>query len=233
MGQGILRDSIGIDLPKAGVLAFASRRLLDFLGQIATLQALETGEELFAQGDSADAVFFIETGLLEVSVVAADGKKLSLDILQPGDVVGEIALFDDGPRTATITARETARLWRLPRVPLQNALRRDPEFALDLLALAGKRMRWLTQQIHEQAFLGLEERLARKILHLTSHENGETVDTLEMPQGELAEFLAVTREAVSKILAGWKQQGLIELGRGKLVILDRAEVRMRAGFGFF
>lgn len=207
--------------------------MLAGLGQIATLKTLDAGEELFAQGDRADAVYFIATGNLDVSVVAADGKKLSLDILQAGDVVGEIALFDDGARTATITARTSARLWRLPRSQLQAAVQKDPEIALDLLALAGKRMRWLTQQIHEQAFLSLEERLARKILHLTSYENGITSDTLAMPQGELAEFLAVTREAVSKTLTSWKQQGVIELGRGKLVILDRAAVRMRAGFGFF
>ncbi len=221
------------DLPKSGLFAFASVQLLRQLGSIATLQHFKAGTEIFAQGDPGDAMYFIDEGHLEVSVMAADGRKLTLDILKDGDVVGEIALLDEGLRTATITARTPCRLWRLSRGDLKSAIANDPELALELLGLAGKRLRWLTRQIHEQAFLSLQERLAAKVLHLTSEGEDDDLDTLYMSQSELADFLAVTREAVSKTLTVWKQNGVIELGRGKLVVLDRDALRLMAGLHFF
>ena len=221
------------EAPKSGLLAHAPRQLIERLSEIAKAETFGAGAVVVEQGDPGEAAYFIENGLLEVSVRSSDGKNLALDLLQPGDVVGEIALFDDGPRTATITAKTDARLLRLSRHDLAASLANEPEMVLALLEVAGKRMRWLTQQIHEQAFLSLQERLARKILHLTRQEDGQTNDTLKMAQGELAEFLAVTREAVSKTLTGWKDSGLIDLKRGKLIILDRAELRMMAGFSFF
>lgn len=221
------------DLPKSGLFAFASVGLMRQLGTIATLQHFREGTEVFAQGDPGDAMYFIDRGQLEVSVLTPDGRKMSLDILKDGDVVGEIALLDEGVRTATITAKTESRLWRLSRGDLRAAIADDPELSLELLGLAGKRMRWLTRQIHEQAFLSLQERLAAKILHLTTTaEDGET-DTLCMSQSEIADFLAVTREAVSKTLTGWKQSGVIKLGRGRVIILDRDALRLMAGLQFF
>ena len=225
--------AISGELPKSGLFAFASARLLEQLGSIATLHHFSAGAEVFAQGDPGDAMYFIDEGRLEVSVISPDGRKLSLDILKDGDVVGEIALLDEGLRTATITARTHSRLWRLSRKDLKVAIAEDPELSMELLVLAGKRLRWLSRQIHEQAFLSLQERLAAKILHLTSESDDEDTDTLYMSQSELADFLAVTREAVSKALTGWRQNGAIELGRGKLTILDRDALRMIAGVHFF
>ena len=221
------------DLPKSGLFAFASARLLKQLGSIATLQHFDAGTEVFAQGDPGDAMYFIDHGRLEVSVISPDGRKLSLDILKDGDVLGEIALLDEGLRTATITAKTHSRLWRLSRRDLKAAIADDPELSMELLVLAGKRLRWLSRQIHEQAFLSLQERLAAKILHLTSESDDEGMNTLYMSQSELADFLAVTREAVSKTLTSWKQSGAVELGRGKLIILDRDALRMMAGVHFF
>lgn len=220
-------------VPKSGLFAQASPNLIEGLGRIVTAEVFQPDSKVFSQGDPGDAAYFIESGQLEVSVLSADGKKLSLDILQSGDVVGEIALFDDGPRTATITARKASRLLRLSRADLGKALGKDPGLAMEMLEIAGKRLRWLSQQIHEQAFLTLQERMARKILHLTRTGDGDPIEILDMAQGELAEFLAVTREAVSKTLTSWKQSGLIDLKRGKLIILDRPGLRLRAGLSFF
>ncbi|MDA8584741.1 Crp/Fnr family transcriptional regulator [Rhodobacteraceae bacterium] len=221
-----------IGLPKSGLFAHASPRLVERLSDIASPRHLDAGAELFCHGDPADAVYFIEDGQLDVSILTSDGRKLSLDILQAGDVVGEIALFDDGARTATITAKTDVKLRRLSRRDMETMVMDTPELALDLLALAGSRMRWLTQQVQEQALLTLQERLARKILHLTT-TGAQTTDSLVMSQAELAEFLAVTREAVSKTLTVWKQSGVIELSRGRMEIRDRAAIRIMAGVSFF
>ena len=79
------------------------------LSALATEISLEQGQVLFEQGDEGDALYAISEGTLEVSFLAMSGRKLSLTLMKPGEVFGEIALFDSGPRTATIAAAEPSR----------------------------------------------------------------------------------------------------------------------------
>ena len=91
-----------IKLPRTGLLRHAPVRVLEGLDRLAVPVALEAEAILFEQGDDGDALFALDAGTLEVSVQSADGRKLTLDVVQPGNLIGEIALFDpnrDGPRT--------------------------------------------------------------------------------------------------------------------------------------
>ena len=101
------------DLPDTGFLSCASDRLKRLLASQATEVPLDHGQVLFEQGDVGDALFVIVTGAVEVSILSATGRKLSLDIMRPGSIFGEIALFDPGPRTATVMASEPTRVLRV------------------------------------------------------------------------------------------------------------------------
>ena len=171
-------------------------------------------------GAGARVLFAILDGALEFSILSGDGRKLALDIMGPGAVFGEIAFFDPGPRTATVTAIRATRVCRLRHADLLIALGDNPDLGADLLRLAGQRMRWMGQQLTEQVFLPLPGRLARKLLHLAAEDAGD--EPIPLSQAELAEFVGATREAVSKTLAGWKRAGVIGAGRGGVTILDRA-----------
>jgi len=206
-------------LPQTGFLSGISDRLKQMLESQATEVRLGAGDVLFEQGDAGDALFAITDGALEFSILSAAGRKLSLDIMRPGAVFGEIALFDPGDRTATATALEPSRVLRLRNRDVVSQVLAHPELASDLLRLAGQRMRWMGNQFNEQVFLAMPIRLARKLLYLTP-ETGD--GKLALSQSELAEFVGATREAVSKTLAAWKRGGVIEISRGGLVILDRA-----------
>lgn len=187
------------------------------LEALATDRLLETDEVLFQQGDPGDALFAVVEGAIEISVMSADGRKLMLDIMHPGALLGEIALFDPGTRTATAVALEPTRLRRLRNADLMTAIRKTPDLAVDLIKLAGRRMRSMGVQYEEQVFLPLPARLARRLLYLTNATPGAT---LSMSQTQLAEFVGATREAVSKTLGDWKRRGVIEANRGALTILD-------------
>lgn len=214
-----------IRLPETGFLSGASGSLRQMLESQASDIRLTNGEVLFEQGDTGDAFYAVIDGSLEVSILSAAGRKLSLDLMRPGAVFGEIALFDPGPRTATVTAAEPSRLLRLRNRDILAQIQRQPELAGDLLHLAGQRMRWMNMQLNEQVFLPMPVRLARKLLYLAP-DGGD--GRLGLSQSELAEYVGATREAVSKTLSNWKRSGLIEINRGGLQIHDRGALAMLA-----
>lgn len=209
-----------------GFLANASTELTRMLGSVATKVALRNEEVLFEQGDEGDALYAIVEGALEISVLSRDGRKLTLDVLREGSLLGEIALFDPGPRTATVMAVQPTKLLKVKNADLTAAIRSEPAVALDMFRMAGQRMRWMDDQLSEQVFLPMPIRLARRILYLTYHAS----DTLSLSQSELAEHVGATREAVSKTLARWKKENVIALERGGLKVLDRRGLRVIADF---
>ena len=106
-----------------GFLATASDALRDVMADLAFERDLAMDEILFEQGDEGDTLYAILEGALEFSVISADGRKLSLDVMQPGAIFGEIALFDPGPRTATVTALKASRLLGVRNAEMMAALR--------------------------------------------------------------------------------------------------------------
>lgn len=206
-------------LPEIGFLSDVSAGLKEMLSEQASEIRLGAGEILFEQGDEGDALYAIISGAVEFSVLAMDGRKLTLEMMRPGELFGEITLFDPGARTATASAVEPSLLWRVRHADVLRQIRKQPELAVDMIHLAGQRMRWMGRQLNEQVFLPLPTRLARKVLHLAPEE-AVTPCKLTLSQAELAEFVGATREAVSKILASWKRDGVIQGARGGLVIVD-------------
>lgn len=214
-------------LPNNGFLSNASDDLKRVLDALATEVRLQPGEVLFEQGDEGQALYAVASGVLEISILSRDGRKLALDVMRPGALFGEIALFDPGKRTATVTALEATTLRQVKNADILREVERTPKLAIDLIKLAGLRMRWMNRQFSEQVFLPMPSRLARKVLHLTV-EGGAAPAMLALSQAELAEFVGATREAVSKTLSAWKRLGIIDASRRGLVVLDRDALQLIA-----
>ncbi|WP_425040986.1 Crp/Fnr family transcriptional regulator [Primorskyibacter sp. S187A] len=177
--------------------------------------SLRSGEALFDQSDFDDKLYILDAGRLEVSVLSAAGRKLSLNQLEPGAVFGEIAVLAPGPRTARIAALAPSRLRAIGQKALRAAIEETPALAVDLLELAGQRMRWMSQQMEEQVFMAPTARLAAKLLFLMGPDR-----QVKMSQEQLAHFVGVTREVVSKNLSRWQTEGLVEIGRGRVTVKD-------------
>lgn len=212
-------------LPRTGFFDSASDKTMAAFDALATAQTLNSGDVLCEQGEQGDTLYLIEEGTLEVSVLSSEGRKLFLDVMNAGDYVGEIALLDPGERTATISARTTTQVLCISRNDLEAASDENPFLGLELARMAARRLRWISQQLHEQVFLPLPARLARKLLHLASEEKS----TLRMSQNELADFVGATREAVSKTLKHWEQDEVIKLGRQKVKVQDFEALRALSG----
>lgn len=217
-----------LSIPGNSFLSAASDELKQILAAQAVPVALVAGEVLFDQGSEGDSLFAIQEGQMEFSVLSANGRKLSLDLMGPGAIFGEISLFDPGPHTATVTAMTPARLLRVRHADVLARIHHPPDLADDLIRLAGQRMRWMGRQLNEQVFLPLSTRLARRLLYLEGVTGSTAGGAVGLSQAELAEFVGATREAVSKTLSVWRETGVVETGRGGVTIHDRAALQALA-----
>jgi CRP/FNR family cyclic AMP-dependent transcriptional regulator len=202
----------------AGVSRPAPARLLQMLAPLATSIRLRKGQDLFQQGDKADALFVLQDGLLRLSSLAADGRRLNHILLKSGAIFGEIALFDMGPRSATATAEVDLELQRVQGETLLAEMSRNAELATEIARLAIGRLRWMSEQLNDHAFQPVNVRLARQLVFL--HAAIADARIVPIGQSDLAEFIGATREAVSKSLADLKRLGIIDIGRGKIEIID-------------
>jgi CRP-like cAMP-binding protein len=201
------------------ILSSATKQLRQAVEAVAVRVTVREGETLFSQGEPGDALYIIERGEIVISVSAADGRRLALDVLREGEVFGEIALFG-GDRTATATASVDCVLRRTRRSDILAMLRRHPELALDFIDLLCDRLRTVSDKLEGRTFLPVPARLADRLLYLEAKlgDGGRVV----VSQADLAEFVGATREGVAKTLAIWRSRKWVALSRGVIHIVDRA-----------
>jgi CRP/FNR family transcriptional regulator, cyclic AMP receptor protein len=185
------------------------------------------GAVIFSQADPGDALYGVVTGKIRISASARDGREMFLNIMEPGDTFGEIALLDGRPRTATASATMPSELIIITREHFLELLRREPELVSHVVQLLCERIRWTSGLAEESALLSVPERLARRLLSLGKLHGRETANGAELriSQEEVARFMGLSRQAVNQYLQHWKAQGWLALGRGKIVIVDEHALR--------
>ena len=203
---------------------------LEHVAALATQRGYRAGEIVFSQGDAGDALYAVVAGRVRIGTGASDGREIFLNIMEPGDTFGEIALLDGGTRTATAVAMVASELVSLRREHLAGLLEREPRVALELLRLCGERLRWTSGLLEDAALLDAAARLAKRVLSLGQLHGERTEDgfRLRISQEDLAAFLGVSRQAVNQQLQAWKAQGWVELGRGVVAVRDEAALRAAA-----
>jgi CRP/FNR family cyclic AMP-dependent transcriptional regulator len=182
---------------------------------------------VFRKGDPGDALYAVINGSVRVSANAANADEVFLNIMQPGDSFGEIALLDGMRRTASAIALEPTELGVIDRGSFLRLLEEEPIVAIHLLQLFCERVRWTSELVEDSAFLPVPARLAKRLLYLAEHHGSEVESgiQLNMSQGHLSQFLGISRQIVSRYLHQWLENGWLELGRGKITILDPESLR--------
>jgi len=206
------------------ILEQASEPLRRVIADLAFEIRLAEGETLFAQGDVGDALYFVDGGAVEISVLSSDGRKFSLNVMRQGDVFGEIALLDGSPRTATAIAFEPCILRCVRRDDLLAQLKHRSDLAFDFIQLLCGRLRWVHELLEDRAFLPLSCRVAKRLLVLCD-QLGQPSGAIAISQAELADFLGATREGVAKILGSFRAIGIIDLSRGSITIRNTQALR--------
>lgn len=189
----------------------------DAIAAIASLcrtSSLARHETLFQKGDPGDALYAVRRGQIRIATGTDDGRSVTLNLLGPGDVFGEIALLDGRPRTAEAVALEATELFVIERRDFLGLLARDAAMALRIIGLLCERLRWMGERMEEATLLPLDIRLARRLVMLSEDYGAE----IQVTQAELAAFVGAARESVNRVLQEWRRSGIIDLGRSRVTV---------------
>ena len=182
----------------------------------------QRNEVIFHRDDPAGHVYLIASGTVKVSVPEEGGQEVVIALHRGGDVFGEISLFDEGPRSATVTAMTETMTFALANQDFMDVLRGSPDAMRQLLALLATRIRRSTGHIEDLVFLDLPGRVA-KLLIDQSELFGSNV--VSLTQEDLASFVGATRVAVNRVLVDLERRGAVKLGRGQVELADHALLR--------
>jgi CRP/FNR family cyclic AMP-dependent transcriptional regulator len=177
-------------------------------------RSLARNAVLFQKGDPGDALYALRRGQVRIATGTAEGRSVTLNLLGPGDVFGEIALLDGHPRTAEAVAIEATELFVIERGDFLGLLTRDPAVAIRIIGFLCGRLRWMSERMEEATLLPLDTRLARRLIMLSEDYGAE----IQVTQTELAAFVGAARESVNRVLQDWRRAGIIDLGRSRVTV---------------
>jgi CRP/FNR family transcriptional regulator, cyclic AMP receptor protein len=176
---------------------------------------LREGETLFERGDAGDGCYWLRSGVLTVCVASATGEQRILAILGPGAIVGELAMIDGLPRSATVQAVRDCALTFVRRAALTDMLSRHPELYRDIMTTLAARLRQSDEEMVASSFLTVRARVARALLAFARQLGeeaglGRILIRHKITQSDLAAMAGVARESVSRTLREWHRQKILE-----------------------
>jgi CRP/FNR family transcriptional regulator len=196
--------------------------------------SLKRGQTLFQSGATGNGCYWLEEGVLKVSVVSPQGTERILAILGPGSIVGELAILDGLPRSATVQALRNSRLTFVRRKIFLEFLRDHPEMYRHLVGILVARLRHADEEAAAASFLPYRARVARALLQFAEYlgEPTETEGYLlirhKVRQDDLAALADVTRESVSRILSEWKKRQMIYKRSYSVYVVHKAKLEREA-----
>ena len=206
----------------------AFRLLTDELTEV----GLSRGASVFREGDQGDQLYFIVSGKVKLGRTSPDGRESLLAILGPGELFGEMALFDPSPRTATATAVSETRLAGLKNESLNGLLRTRPEVSAQLLQALARRLRRTNDSLSDLVFSDVPGRVAKNLLQMAgrfgTRDGGVLRVTHDLTQEELAQLVGASRETVNKALADFAHRGWLRLEGKSVLILEPERLARRA-----
>ena len=195
-------------------------------------RSLARGEDLFREGDPGDALHVVTDGKVKICRAAADGRENVIAILGPGDLVGELAIFDSQERAATATAVVDTTLVTLLDADFRDWLAEHPTVAPSLLRALAIRLRQTNESMADLVFTDVPGRLAKTLLGLAERfgqPEGEGVRVAhDLTQEELAQLVGASRETVNKALSEFATRGWLRVDNRAVVLLDSDLLARRA-----
>jgi len=190
------------------------------------------GERLFSEGDAGDKLYIILKGKVKLTRAAHDGRENLLSVHGPGEMFGELSLFDPSPRTASATAVTEATLAGLAHDDMRAFLTGRPEVAMHMLGALAQRLRRINDIKADLVFTDVPGRVAKALLDLatrfgTQQDGGIQVNH-DLTQEELAQLVGASRETVNKALADFAARGWVQLSAKSVLLVDTDRLRKRA-----
>ena len=197
---------------------------------------LREGETLFERGDAGDGCYWLRRGVLAVCVASHNGEQRILAILGPGAIVGELAMIDGLPRSASVQAVRDCELTFVSRAAFAQMLSRHPEFYSDIVMALASRLRQSDEDMVASSFLTVRARVARALLQFARHlgedvGSGRIAIRRRITQSDLASMAGVARESVSRTLREWHRQKILEGSTRDGYVVHRIRLEASAAEG--
>jgi len=185
-------------------------------------------QPVYLQGDPSENLYFLKEGRVKISRLDESGKEITLTLLEPGEIFGELGLFDDSPRETTAVALEDSLICMMRRGDFEKMIADRSDLSFKLSKLMGLRLRQIENRIEELMFRDVPSRLARLILRLVDQHPREMRRGLriniKLSQQELANLIGATREMTSSVLNSFKKSGLIDIEQKYIYIVNRKKL---------
>lgn len=211
-------------LSKNQLLSRLAAHEMEELLSLATIEQFGADNVIFHKGDPGDRLYAILSGRVSINTVSREGKEITLNILDPGEVFGEIAVLDGKRRTAGAVAKQPTKLVRIGRAEFLSFLERHPKFSLRVIEVLCERLRWTSDIIEDAVFLDIPRRLAKRLLILIERqgqpvEGGVKID-MKLSQEDLGHMVGATRESVNKGIRALIQSAVISHDGGYIIVHD-------------
>lgn len=202
------------------------------LAEQVTQHTATRGEAIFEEGEQGDRIYLILDGKVKISRTSQDGRENLLAVLGPGDLFGELSVFDPGPRTATASALADTSFASLSHTQLKPWLGTRPEAAEILLAALARRLRRTNDAMSDLVFTDVPGRVAKALLSLAERFGVAVGDTVQVEHGltqeELAQLVGASRETVNKALADFANRGWLHIEQRQVTLIDSERLARRA-----
>jgi CRP/FNR family transcriptional regulator len=223
VGSG--RDTVRL-LGRVPVFETLAPADLERVAQVAVPRRFAAHQVIFREGDASDTCYVVETGHARAVREHADGRSIALAHFGPGDIFGELAMFDDERRSATIEALEEVEAIAILGADMRRLLREHADISYKLVISLGRRLRETNERLARQSFQTVQSRVAGVLTQLVEQAWAEGADDGDVlviaTQAEVAQLAGSSRESASRFLAVLERAGIVSQGRGRLTVHEPA-----------
>ena len=199
-----------------------SQEEIEEIDRATTISSCRRGKILYMPEDTSEVLFLLKEGRIQLYRISPDGKKLVIATVGPGAIFGEMALIGQGMHNTFAEAIDKCVLYVMNRDDVERLLLTKPKVALRIFEALGRRLKEAEARLEAIAFKGIPARLASLLLHLAEEENSDTITGFT--HQDLGEQIGTYRETTTQTLNTFKAEGLIDIGRKRITILDRKEL---------
>ena len=204
-------------------------REIDVIDRISYMKRYSRRERIYGQGDPGDLVYLLKEGRVKIYKLSPDGKELTLAVLENGEIFGEMALIDEGPRGTIAETLDDSDICVIRRRDFEMLLKKKPDLAMHVTKLIGLRRREIENQLENLVFRNAPSRLAALLMSLAEkhgvRDSQGIILNVKLSQQELANLIGTARETTSALLNEFKRLGFIDIRHRRIKILEQWQLK--------
>jgi CRP/FNR family cyclic AMP-dependent transcriptional regulator len=202
---------------------------LEHVARVAVARRFAAQQVIFREGDASDTCYVVRTGHARAIREHTDGRTIALAHFGPGDIFGELAMFDDERRSATVETLDDVDAIAISGSDMRRLLREHPDISVKLVIALGRRMRETNERLTRQSFQTVQSRVAGVLGQLVDQARAEGADSTDVlvtiTQADIAQLAGSSRESASRFLAVLERAGVVSQGRGRVTVHDASALQ--------